>query len=203
MPTALPLAVLLAALPGPSRASAAEPVSWGLMLGAMDAQGDFRQVMGSRLAFEAGLSAGIPLGSTTTLRPILEFQRFPALENGYSYRSTRYTDLGSEQERWSAWSFGADALFRPAGMSLPLYFVAGGHLKLWRLHSYGSFSSTDKVNGTRAYAVDDTDTRNEPALALGMGCTFSRHWALETRMVFANYRKQAYNTLHFRLVLTL
>jgi hypothetical protein len=51
--------------------------------------------------------------------------------------------------------------------------------------------------------VDDASTRNEPALTLGAGLALGRHAAFETRITIANYRKQAYNTLHLRFVLTL
>ena len=183
------------AVPGP----AADPAGWdrpayGLLLGLADAEGDFRNVMGGHVALETGLSARFPLGARFAVRPTVEYQRYAGLEHG---------DLGNESERWSAWSFGADGIYRPAGTPAPFYFVAGAYLKMWRLHSYGAFVSTDKVNGTQSYAVNDASTKNEPALALGMGLILARHATLETRMTFASYRKQAYNSLHVRFVLTL
>ena len=194
---------LVAALAASGAGWAGEPLAWGLHLGVADAQGDFRNVMGKRAALEAGLSARFDLSPSVSVRPTAEFQRFPVLENGYSYHSTRYNDLGNESSRWSGWSLGADGIYRPGGPSGQVYFLLGAYLKAWRVHSYGSFTSTDKVNGTQTYAVDDTSTKDEPALALGLGYTFSRHAAVETRMTFASYRRQAYNTLHLRLVLNL
>lgn len=196
----LSLAVLFCA--GPAGHSG-EPIAYGLHLGVADAQGDFRNVMGSRASIEAGLSARIPFSPKLSLRPTVEFQRFPVLENGYSYRSSRYNDLGTETARWSAWSFGADGILRPEGPSGRVYFLLGAYLKMWRLHSYGSFTSSDKINGTQTYAVDDTSTKDEPALGLGVGWSLTRHAAVETRITFGSYRRQAYNTLHLRLALNL
>jgi hypothetical protein len=198
-----PATVFLLALLATSGGYAGESLSWGIQAGLADAQGDFRGVMGSKLALDAGILARIPLTTSLSVRPTLEFQRFPALDSGYSYHSTRYNDLGNERDRWSAWIVGADMLYRPANAPAPVYFLVGASLKMWRVHSYGSFTSSDKTNGTQSYSVDDTDTRDEPALSLGIGYALSRHAALETRMTFANYRKQAYNTLHLSLVLNL
>ena len=133
----------------------------------------------------------------------MEYNRYSVVVNGYVYKSTRYNDLGSESQQWSSWTFGGEGIFHPTGTKVPVYYLAGAYLRMWRLHSYGSFTSTDKVNGTQSYLVNDQDSRNEPALSLGIGLAMTNHAAVETRMTFANYRKQAYNTVDIRLVLTL
>lgn len=166
------------------------------------AQGDFREEMGSKHGLGAGLSLTIPLTNTLALRPAVTFQAFPALSNQYVYKSTRYSDRGEEDTRWSAWTYGADCLYRPSGPQGSLYFSAGAYLKIWRLHGYGSYTTADRLNTTRTYIVDDTSTKNEPAVALGLGYTFHRHLSLETRSVFASYRGLSYNTLEAAVVLS-
>ena len=182
--------------------SAASPMVSSLHLGFATAQGDFRNEMGSKVGVGAGLSLAIPVTSTLSFRPSLSFQSFPALNNQYTYKSTRYSDRGDEDTRWSAWSYGADCLYRPGGPQGSLYFLAGAYLKVWKLHGFGSYTTQDSLNATRTYAVDDTSTKNEPAAALGLGCTFNRHISLEARSVLASYRSLSYNTLEMAFVLS-
>ncbi len=166
------------------------------------AQGDFREEIGSRHGLGAGLSLTIPLTNTLALRPKVAFQAFPARSNQFIYKSTRYSDRGEEDTRWSAWTYGADCLFRPSGPQGSLYFSAGAFLKIWRLRGYGSYTTADRLNTTRTYTVDDTSTKNEPAVALGLGYTIHRRLSVETRSVFASYRGLSYNTLEAAVVLS-
>lgn len=183
-------------------AAAAQPMVPNLHLVLAVAQGDFREEMGSKHGLGAGLSLTIPLTNTLALRPAIAFQAFPALNNQYVYKSTRYSDRGEEDTRWSAWTYGADCLFRPSGPGGSLYFTAGAYLKVWRLHGYGSYTTSDRLNATRTYIVDDTTTKNEPAIALGLGYSYNRHLGLEARSVFASYRGLSYNTLEAAVVLS-
>ena len=182
--------------------SAATPMVPSLHLGFATAQGDFRNEMGSKTGVGAGLSLAIPVTSTPSFRPGLFFQSFPTLNNQYTYKSTRYSDRGAEDTRWSAWSYGADCLYRPGGSQGSLYFLAGAYLKVWKLHGFGSYTTQDSLNATRTYAVDDTSTKNEPAAALGLGYTINRHISLEARSVLASYRSLSYNTLEMAFVLS-
>jgi hypothetical protein len=166
------------------------------------AQGDFRNEMGSKVGFDAALSLTMPMTSTLAFRPVLSFQSFPTLNSQYTYKSARYSDRGDEEARWSAWSYGVDCLYRPGGPQGSLYFLAGVYLKVWKLHSFGAYSTQDSLNATRTYTVDDTSTKNEPAVALGLGYTFNRHLSLETRSVLASYRSLSYNTLEMAFVLS-
>jgi hypothetical protein len=166
------------------------------------AQGDFRNEMGSKLGLDAALSLTVPLTSTLAFRPVLSFQSFPTLNSQYTYKSARYSDRGDEDARWSAWSYGADCLYHPGGPQGSLYFLAGVYLKVWKLHSFGAYSTQDSLNATRTYTVDDTSTKNEPAVALGLGYSFNRHLSLETRSVLASYRSLSYNTLEMAFVLS-
>ncbi len=193
---------ILAGLACSGLAFAAEPMVPALHLGVSEAQGDFRNEMGSKHALDAALSLSIPLTRTLALRPLVAFQSFTTLENQYSYKSTRYSDLGSESRRWSAWTFGADCLYRPNGPQGRLYFLAGAAMKVWRLHGFGTYSTSDRVNATRVYKVDDTSTKNEPALAMGLGYTLHRRISLESRMVLGSYRGLSYNTLQAAVVLS-
>lgn len=183
-------------------ASAASPLVPNLHLGLVVAQGDFRNEMGSAHGLGAALSLTVPLTSTLSVRPMAAFQAFPTLNNQYAYNSARYADRGEEETRWSAWSFGADCLYRPSGPEGSLYFTAGAYMKVWKLHGFGTYSTSDRLNVTRTYTVDDTSTKNEPALAMGLGFTFNRHVSLEARSVFASYRGLSYNTLEASLVLS-
>ena len=183
-------------------ASAAEPMVPSLHLGIADAQGDFRNEMGTKHAPQGALSLTIPLTGTLAFRPMLSFQAFTTIDNQYAYKSTRYNDLGAEDSRWSAWSLGADCLYRPSGPQGHLYFLAGAYLKIWRQHSFGTYTTRDRVNPTRTYIVNDTNTTDEPAAALGMGYTLHRRISLEGRYVFCIYRGLSYNTLEASVVLT-
>jgi hypothetical protein len=201
MPTAR-LKILALALIPCSFVSAATPMVPSLHLSLATAQGDFREEMGSKVGVGAALSLTIPVTSNLSFRPILSFQSFPTLNNQYTYKSARYSDRGDEEARWSAWSYGADCLYRPGGPQGRLYFLAGAHLKVWRLHGFGTYTTQDSLNATRSYSVDDTSTKNEPAAALGLGYTFNRHLSLEARSVLASYRSLSYNTLEMAFVLS-
>jgi len=201
MPTARPL-LLSCALTVGSLAAAGEPLVPGLHLSLADAQGDFRNEMGTKHAQGAALSLAVPLTGTLTFRPMIAFQAFTTIDNEYAYKSTRYSDLGNESARWSAWSYGGDCLYRPGGPQGRLYFLAGAYMKVWRLHSFGVYTTSDRLNSTRTYSVNDIGTKNEPALAAGLGYTLFRHLSLESRYVFGSYRGLAYNTLEASLVLT-
>jgi hypothetical protein len=176
------------------------PVTYNLHLGALSAQGDFRSEVGSRLGLDSGLSLTIPLSRRLELRPRISYQLFPVLENNFAYKSTRYSDRGFENAKWSAWSFGADCLFRPSGEGSKLYLLAGLSYKAWKVESYGTFTTQDQLNGTRTFSVDDSSTSNEPALDMGLGLTLSRHFSVESRMTLASYRKLSYNTLQIGVV---
>ena len=191
-----PMVLLACAVP-----LAAAPMDFALRIGAAQGQGDLRNLVGSRIAREFGVSAGIQLGAGLTIRPTLEYQGFPVLADGYTYHSARYNDVGNENARMSGWSSGVEAHYLSPRTAVPVYFLVGAYLKMWQERSYGSFTTSDIYNGTRTYSVDDTTTKNEPALALGLGCKLTRLVALETRMTFASYRKQAYNTLHLGVVI--
>ena len=182
--------------------SAATPMVPSLHLGLATAQGDFRNEMDSKVGVGAALSLTVPVTSTLSFRPSLSFQAFPTLNNQYTYKSARYSDRGDEETHWSAWSYGADCLYRPGGPQGSLYFLGGAYLKVWKLHGFGTYTTQDSLNSTRTYSVDDTSTKNEPALALGLGYTFNRHLSLETRSVLASYRSLSYNTLEMALVLS-
>lgn len=201
MPIARPTLLVLG-LAGCSLLPAAAPMVPSLHLTLATAQGDFRDEMGNKVGVGAGLSLTIPLTATISFRPNLSFQSFPTLNNQYTYKSTRYSDRGDEEARWSAWSFGGDCLYRPAGPQGSLYFVAGAYLKVWKLHGFGTYTTQDSLTATRTYVVDDTSSKNEPAVAMGLGYTFTRHMSLETRMVLASYRSLSYNTLEMAFVLS-
>jgi hypothetical protein len=156
--------------------------------------------MGSLTGIDSGLSLTVPLTRRLDLRPRVSFQLFPDLENSFSYKSSRYSDRGFENAKWSAWSFGVDCLFRPGGEQAKLYLLAGLAYKAWRVESYGKFTTQDALNATRTYSVDDTSTSNEPALDLGLGLNLFRHLSLESRITLANYRKLSYNTLQLGIV---
>ncbi len=182
--------------------SAATPMVPSLHLSLATAQGDFREEMGPKVGVGAALSLTVPLTSTLSFRPSLSFQSFPTLNNQYTYKSARYSDRGDEEAHWSAWSYGADCLYRPGGPLGSLYFLAGAYLKVWKLHGFGTYTTQDSLNATRSYSVDDTSTKNEPAAALGLGYTFNRHLCLEARTVLASYRSLSYNTLEMAFVLS-
>lgn len=201
MPTA-PLRILVLMLVPLLFAPAATPLVPSLHLNLATAQGDFRNEMGSKVGSGVGLSLTIPMTSTVAFRPMLSFQSFPTLHNQYAYKSTRYSDRGDEDARWNAWSYGADVLYRPRGPQGSLYFVAGAALKVWKVHSFGTYTTQDQLNTTRVYALDDTSTKNEPSVAMGLGYTFCRQVSLEARSVLASYRSLSYNTLEMALVLT-
>ncbi len=201
MPTARPKLLVLG-LAGCSLLPAAVPMVPSLHLSAATAQGDFRDEMGSKVGVGAGLSLTMPLTTTLSFRPKLSFQSFPTLNSQYSYKSTRYSDRGNEEARWSAWSYGADCLYRPNGPQGNLYFVAGAYLKVWKLHDFGTYTTQDSLNATRSYTVDDTSSKNEPALTMGVGYTLNRHLSVEARSVFASYRSLSYNTLEMVFVLS-
>ena len=200
MPTVRPRTLALGLLPF-ALGSAAQPMVPSLHLDLVTAQGDFRNEMGSKLGLGAGLSLTIPMNSTLAFRPMLSFQSFPTLDSQYTYKSARYSDRGDEEARWNAWTYGADCLYRPGGPQGSLYFLAGVYLKVWKLHSFGTYTTQDSLNATRTYSVDDTSTKDEPAVALGLGYTLSRHISLEARSVFASYRSLSYNTLEMAFVL--
>lgn len=192
MPALRSLTVALAALGG---LAAAEPMAPALHLGMATAQGDFRNEMGNHAAWDLGLSLAVPLTRTLTLRPGASYQAFPTLDNKYAYRSSRYSDVGAESARWSAWTLGTDLLYRPSGPEGRFYFLLGGHMKSWRLHSFGTYTTSDVLNSSRTYTVNDTGTKNEPAVSMGLGWTFNRHLSLEAHSVLASYRGLSYNTL--------
>jgi hypothetical protein len=181
---------------------AAAPMVPSLHLGLATAQGDFREEMGTKVGADTALSLTFPLTSTLSFRPMVAFQSFPTLNSQYTYKSARYSDRGDEETRWSAWSYGADCLYRPAGPQGSLYFLAGAYLKVWKLHGFGTYTTQDALNATRTYTVDDTSSKNEPALTMGLGYAFNRHFSLEGRNVFASYRSLSYNTLEMALVLS-
>lgn len=201
MPTARPKLLVLG-LACCSLLPAAAPMVPSLQLSLATAQGDFRYEMGSKVGVGAALSLTIPLTATLSFRPNLSFQSFPTLNSQYTYKSTRYSDRGDEDARWSAWSYGADCLYRPGGPQGSLYFVAGAYLKVWKLHGFGTYTTQDSLTATRTYAVDDTSSKNEPAVAMGLGYTFNRHLSLEARTVLASYRSLSYNTLEMAFVLS-
>jgi hypothetical protein len=201
MPTLRP-ALLLSGLVCATYAAAAEPMVPGIHVLLAEASGDFREEMGSQIGLGGALSLAVPLTRTLAFRPMVAFQTFPTLNNQYTYKSTRYSDYGAEEARWSAWSFGADCLYRPGGPEGSLYFLGGAYLKVWRLHSFGTYTTQDSLNGTRTYTVDDTSSKNEPALTLGLGWTVARQLSLEARTVIASYRSLSYNTVELALVLT-
>lgn len=192
------LALLAALLALPLAAQG--PLAYNLHLGMASAQGDFRSEVGSTPGLEAGLSLTVPLTARLALRPRVSYELFPVQSNTYSYRSTRYFDRGYENAKWNAWSFGADCLFRPGGPEAGLYLFSGLHLKVWRVESYGTYTTRDQLSGTRVYTVDDTSTSNEPAFDAGLGFTFSRHFSAESRMTLSSYRKLSYNTLQIGVV---
>jgi hypothetical protein len=187
----LALLPLLLALP----LAAVEParIGYGLYAGLVNPQGDLRNDMGTRNGLEGGLWLGIPLGAFE-FRALLDYQSFPADRNSYRYRSTRYSAEGVEDAKLTALSLGPDLLWFP-GPGRSLYLVAGGYLRAWHMHDYGSSTSTDSFNGQRVFPVDDASTRNEPALSLGGGWRLGRHFGAETRMTFSTYRKLSYNTV--------
>jgi hypothetical protein len=182
--------------------TAGSPLVPSLHLTVAAAQGDFREEMGTKLGIGGALSFAIPLTPTLSLRPTLAFQAFPTLNNQYAYKSSRYRDRGEEDTHWSAWSYGADCIYRPGGVGSGAYITAGAYLKAWKLHGFGTYTTQDQLNATRTYSVDDTTTKNEPALAMGLGWTFNRHLGLEARSVFSSYRTFSYNTLELGLVLS-
>jgi hypothetical protein len=196
------LKLLIPSLVCAAFAAAAEPVIPALHLSLAEASGDFREEMGSKLGLGAAMSLTVPLTRTFALRPTVAYQSFPTLNNQYAYKSTRYSDRGEEETRWSAWSYGADGLFRPGGPEGSLYFLLGGYLKIWRLHGFGTYTTQDSLNATRTYTVNDTSTKNEPALTLGLGWTLGRHVSVEGRTVVASYRSLSYNTVELSLVLS-
>jgi hypothetical protein len=201
MPIARP-ALFLLGLACSSLLPAAGPMVVGLHLNLAMAQGDFREEMGSKIGLGTGLSLTVPLTTTLSFRPNLSFQTFPTLHSQYAYKSTRYSDRGNEDAHWSAWAYGADCLYRPSGPQGKLYLLGGAYLKVWKLHGFGTYTTQDALNATRTYGVDDTTSKNEPAVTMGLGCTLSRHLSLETRTVFASYRSLSYNTLELSLVLS-
>jgi hypothetical protein len=196
------LDILALGLASCSSLLATTPVVPSLHLGLATAQGDFRNEMGSKVGMDAALSLTIPMTATLAFRPMLSFQSFPTLDSQYTYNSARYSDRGNEDARWSAWSYGADLLYRPRGPEGSLYFLAGVYLKVWKLQSFGSYATQDSLNATRVYSLDDTSTKDEPAVALGLGYSFNRHLSLEARSVLASYRSLAYNTLGMALVIS-
>ena len=183
-------------------ASAASPLVPSLHLTAAEAQGDFREEMGSKVGQGLGLSLTIPLTKTLSLRPSLSYQDFPTLNSQYTYKSSRYSDRGQEISHWSAWSYGADCLYHPSGPEGHFYILTGVALKVWKLHGFGTYSSSTTGNPTRNYSVDDTSSKNEPAVAVGLGFTFNRHISFEARSVLASYRSLSYNTVELALVLS-
>ena len=202
MPNAL-LKKLLLGLSTCAVASAAVPMTLNLQLGAATAQGDFRSEVASKVGVNAALSLTIPLTATLALRPTLGHQIFPTIENHYSFKSTKYSDLGEEAAHWSAWSYGSDCLYRPNGPEGRLYFVAGAYLKAWKLHSFGKYSTADRLTTTtRVYNVDDTSTKNQPAIATGLGWTLHRRFSAELRTVLGTYQSLSYNTVEANFVLS-
>jgi len=63
-----------------------------------------------------------------------------------------------------------------------------------------SAATSDVLNSSRTYTVNDTGTKDVPALALGTGWALSRHTSLEARTVLATYRGLSYNTLQVSAV---
>lgn len=193
MPKASLLApLMLALLPSALRAEA--PVSYDLHAAAVKAMGDFQDAVGKSTGFVGAFSITVPLTPRLSVRPRVSREVFPVERNNYAYKSTRFSDVGIENTKWSAWSFGADCLFRPSGEGGRLYVLAGGFLKAWKVQSYGSYVTQDRVNGTSTYTIDDSTTSNQAAAAMGIGYRFHRHWSVETRVVLASYRKLSYNT---------
>jgi len=74
--------------------------------------------------------------------------------------------------------------------------------RLAKLHNYGKLTTQDSLNAARVYTVDDTSTKDEPAVAVGLGCTLNPHLSLEARSVLASYRALSYNTLELAVVLS-
>jgi hypothetical protein len=183
-------------------APAATPLVPNLHLGVAWGQGDFKNEIGSKHGLDVGLSLTAPLTTTLSIRPILAFQTFPTMNDQYVYKSSRYSDRGEENTRWNAWSIGADCVFRPQGPEGGIYFLAGAHMKAWGLHGFGTYSTSDRLNATRVYTVDDRRTKNIPGFALGLGYTFVRHVSFESRAVFTSYEGLSYNTLEASLVLS-
>lgn len=192
------IAGLLAALPAFGQA----PITYDVHLGAANAQGDFRSELGSRAGLDTGLSMTIPLSRRISLRPKVSHEIFQVLENNYTYQSSRYSDRGFENAKWSAWSYGAECVFRPYGEQGRLYLFSGLFYKSWRVESYGGYVTQDRLNGTKSFTVDDTSTSNEPAVTMGFGVSAFRHLSFETHMTLASYRKLSYNTLHLGLVVS-
>jgi hypothetical protein len=182
---------------------AAQSLVPDLHLSLATAQGDFRNEMGTKVGGGVGLSLPVRISATLALRPMVAYQAFPTLDSQYTYKSSRYADRGDENARWSAWTYGADCLWRPQGTVGHFYFVAGAHLKVWKLHSFGTYTTQDALNATRSYTVDDTTTKNEPSVAMGLGWTVNRHLGVEARSILASYRGLSYNTLELALVLGL
>ena len=202
MPTYSTKALLLG-LVACAWASAAVPMTLNLQLGAATAQGDFRSEVASKVGFNTAVSLTIPLTATLALRPTLGHQIFPTIDNHYVYKSSRYSDLGDEAAHWSAWSYGADCLYRPNGPEGQLYFVAGAYLKAWKVHSFGTYSTADRLTTSpRIYNVDDTSTKNQPAIAAGLGWTLHRRFSVELRTVLGTYQSLSYNTVEANFVLS-
>jgi hypothetical protein len=184
------LAGLCAALPLVAQA----PITPDLHLMAVSAQGDFQSAVGSGAGISGGLSLTVPLTPRLAVRPRISYEQFPIVRNNYSYNSARYADRGFENEKWSAWSFGADCLFRPWGERGRFYILSGIFLKSWRLQSAGAYTTQDRLNSTRSYSVNDSSTSNEPGATAGLGFNLARWLSLECRMNLATYRKLSYNT---------
>jgi hypothetical protein len=179
-----------------------EPLTANLFLAATQAEGEFRDEMGGKWGLGVGFAFTTPLSARFALRPAIQLRYFPTLDHSYRYKTNRYSDRGDEESRWSTWSCGADVIFRPAGPTGRFYAMAGGYVMAWKLHSFGTFTTSDAYNPTRSYSVDDTSTHNQPAVAMGLGFTCNRHLSLETRAVFADYRGLSYNTLEAMVVLS-
>ena len=171
------------------------PITWDVHVAMVAAEGDFKSAVGNKKGIEGDLSLTVPLSRRFALRPRLSHELFPVARNTYNYKSSRFTDRGEENEKWSAWSYGADALFRPWGEGGRFYLLAGAFVKAWKLQSYGFYSSQDRLNATHNYSVDDSSTSNEPAFTAGIGYSLHRHFSLEARANLATYRKLSYNTL--------
>ncbi len=201
MPT-VRLTILVLGLASYSFVLATTPMVPSLHLDLVTAQGDFRNEMGSKVGVGASLSLTIPMTSTLAFRPTLSYHSFPTLNSQYSYNSARYSDRGDEEAHWSAWTYGGDLVYRPRGPQGSLYFLTGVYLKVWKLHSFGTYTTQDSLNATRAYSVDDTSTKDEPAVAVGLGYTFNRHLSIEALSVLASYRSLSYNTLEIAFVLS-
>ncbi len=182
--------------------TAQTPMTYDVYVGAVTAQGDFRSELGSITGLDAAISITVPLSPRLALRPRISHEIFPILENDYTYKSTRYSDRGFENAKWSAWSYGSDLLFFPSGSQARFYLLTGLYYKSWRVESYGTYTTQDRLNGTRTFSVDDTSTSNEPAVAAGLGLRLFRHVSVESRMTLASYRKLSYNTLHGGVVIS-